>query len=89
MGVEIKAFRALCEAEIFTINGIRADTSDFGWHESNGVLSEWGGCKNCEFKTYKPTDEILKKYKISLDEYYMICNELSEKLSFGECGWCI
>ena len=35
-----------------------------------------------------PTQSILDKYKINVDEYKVIVEELEDKLSFGSCGWC-
>lgn len=90
MKLKLKVFDCLCATETFEINGIQANSSDFG--ENNDEDSENAddyGCGNMQFTTKPSTQEVLDKYKISVDEYNKIAEQLSEKMSFGCCGWCI
>lgn len=36
-----------------------------------------------------PTEIVLRKYSITKEEYYSICDELENKLHVGRCGWCV
>lgn len=88
MTLEIKPFHGLpCELEVFTINGINADVDDFG-----KVIFNHGSCMEnecgCEFQYKLPTDDVIAKYGITLDEYGEITSELNDKLYVYRCGWC-
>lgn len=90
MKLELKAYGALCALEIFTINNIKAESNDFGEkYDHNPEDAEEYGCGNMRFDSYDVNKEVLEKYKISKDEYYEICDKLTEELSFGNCGWCV
>ena len=90
MKLKIEIYDCLCATSVFKINGKDAYSTDFG---SQGDISpedaEEYACGNMQFITKEPTEEILKKYSISEKEYREIAEELSEKLSFGSCGWCV
>lgn len=74
-----------CSLEQFIINDITADYEDFGEidKESNGHE-----CRVFGFNPKDPSDEILKKYKITLDEYEQVCNKL-DVIFIGYCQLCI
>jgi len=74
-----------CSLEQFIINDIIADYEDFGEidKESNGHE-----CQIFGFKAKDPSDEILKKYEITLDEYDQVCNKL-DVIFMGYCQLCI
>jgi len=90
MELKLKFCRALCETSIFTINGINADYNDFGekYDRDSGNAEDYG-CGNMQFTGNPPTIEILKKYKITEDEYQEVVSKLEEGLSFGYCEWCV
>jgi len=87
----IKVYGCLCNLSEFTINGIEADKEDFGDQEDRDPSSaEPYGCGNMQFRMNKRSHpDILSKYGISEKEYAEIGEELEEKLSFGQCGWCV
>lgn len=88
--VEIDVYGCLCSLRKFVINNIDANYDDFGdKYDHNEDEADEYGCGDMRFDSRPPTKEILDKYKITEDEYYEICSELEEKLSFGYCGWCI
>lgn len=90
MELELKVFSYLCELDNFIINGVEADYYDFGEkYDHNPEEAEDYGCGNMKFISKPSTSKILEKYKITVEEYNEICNELKDKLSFGYCGWCI
>jgi len=90
MELTIKEYGALCELEIFTINGVDAEYDDFGEKYDNDTENaEDYGCGNMRFFPKPATGDILSKYRISIDEYNAITEELTTKLSFGSCGWCV
>lgn len=84
----LKIMGSYCSTELFTINGILANSSDFGssW---DVCVKENYGCVNMQFHASPSSNKVLKKYKISTDEYSEICKKLKEGLSFGKCGWCV
>lgn len=87
MEVEIKKFRCLpCSLEVFTINGIGASVDDFGESWTQGDCSR-GECTST-FKHGYPTQEVLDKYKITLEEFKEVCEKLEEALEVWGCGWC-
>lgn len=75
-----------CGLEIFEINNKEADIEDFG------EIERWGSCMNytCSqtFKYKLPTDKVLEKYGITLEEYSIVCNELENLLEVTNCGMC-
>lgn len=79
-----------CGLETFTINGKNASSIDFG----NIIDYEEGekdtyGCSNMHFEPEPPTEIVLRKYSITKEEYYSICDELENKLHVGRCSWCV
>nr|UVN09371.1 MAG: hypothetical protein [Bacteriophage sp.] len=44
---------------------------------------------NMHFEPEPPTEIVLRKYNITEEEYYSICDELENKLHVGRCGWCV
>ena len=89
MKLDLDVFDALCTTKTFKINGIDADTDDFGENNDHDEANaEAYCCGNMHFDPKLPTEEVLNKYKITVGEYGTICNELESKLSFGNCGWC-
>ena len=91
MELVIEPYDALpCGLETFTINGKKASSIDFG----NIIDYEEGekdayGCSNMHFEPEPPTEIVLRKYSITKEEYYSICDELENKLHVGRCGWCV
>ena len=94
MELVIEPFYALpCELEVFTINGKKADSFDFGMtsdhkEDYDDELAVYC-CYDVYFESEPPTEEVLHKYNITEEEYYDICHELENKLHVGSCGWCI
>ena len=90
MEVKIKPFKYLCDTEDFIINGIEADSDDFG--EVNDLCPESAeeyGCGDARFVIKEPTTKILSKYGITTEDYYIIADNLENMLSFGCCGLCV
>ena len=87
---KIVVYGCLCATREFEINGIEADHEDFGWKgDLDEANAEPYGCGDMRFVPNPPFDDVLKKYNITEAEYEEICAELTEKLSFGCCGWCV
>lgn len=86
----LEIFSALCSTSMFSINGIQADSSDFGSQcdESRDTAEDYG-CGDMRFTRKESSAEILEKYGITESEYCDICDQLEAKLSFGSCGWCV
>ena len=90
MELELEIYGALCSTSIFKINGIDADSNDFGSQsDTDPDSAEDYACGNMEFIPHLPTQEVLDKYKITSSEYLEIASKLGEGLSFGSCGWCV
>lgn len=90
MKLELEIYGCLCATKDFRINGISADSSDFGSQgDSDPDNAEPYGCGNMRFEGKPSTDEVLKAYGISESEYKEIVELLEDKLSFGSCGWCV
>jgi hypothetical protein len=92
MKMEIETYGALpCATSTFTINGIDADTSDFGSMESDGCPSECEGydCHNKHFVPDTVDKKIMEKYDISNNEVKEVQEKLTEILNVGDCGWCV
>ena len=89
MRLKVKGYNYLCTLEEFCINGIDANYDDFGVHKD--ISPETAGtyhCGNMKFTPKLPTQKVLDKYQITLEEYSTIANKLEDMLSFGSCGWC-
>lgn len=90
MELTIKPYGALCALQVFDINGISASYYDFGDnYDHDKESAEDYGCGDMQFDAKPPTQSILDKYNINIDEYNEICIKLKDALSFGSCGWCI
>jgi hypothetical protein len=90
--IEIVPYNALpCEAEVFTIRGVKADKSDFGSNiDTDPFNAEDYACGYNEFEAFTSVPEgVLVKYNITEAEFRKIQEELSEKFCVGSCGWCI
>jgi len=80
MKLELKVYDCLCSLSKFTINNIDADYDDFGEkYDHDPENAEDYACGDMQFNSKPYTQEILEKYKITVDEYNEICNELEEK----------
>jgi len=90
MTLELEVANSFCVPVTFRINGIEAVYNDFGdkFDESPEESPEEGGCGDMRFERKDSTSEILEKYDIKQVEYDQVCEQLEEKLSFGECNWC-
>lgn len=97
MNVKFQTYHSLpCEAREFFINGIPAETDDFGEEFDEGDrnacedrdIARWG-CVDYVFKRRPCSEMVLNRYKISEEEYSEICDLLEAKLSIGMCGWCV
>lgn len=87
---KIEALDCYCATKVFEINGIKADSDDFGYMcDVDPDNAEPYGCGDMRFVPKPPSDDVLKEYNITKEEYNEICAELEEKLSFGCCGWCV
>jgi hypothetical protein len=93
MKLIIKKYGGLpCSLERFVINGINADTDDFGSGSDKGSREqecEPYGCANWIFVGKPPTEKVLIKYCIRLEEYNYVVSQLERTLSVGSCGMCI
>ena len=90
MDYKIEVYDALCSTSVFIINSINADEDDFidKYDHAPGIAEPYG-CGDMRADVIEPTKDVLNKYKINEKEFYKIANELAEKVSFGNCGWCI
>lgn len=90
MELIIKPFHSLpCRLEVFTINGKGADQDDFGYmHDHDAESAETDTCSDMQFEFKFITKEILDKYKITEEEYRVICYELKRVLREGKCNSC-
>ena len=89
MILKLEIYGALCSTSVFKINGIDADSDDFGSQGDNDKDgAEDYGCGDMTFERNQPGNAILEKYKITEKEYHQIAQKLEDGLSFGSCGWC-
>lgn len=89
MKLEIEPCSACCFLKVFKINGIKADSSDFGHQEDvDETNAPDYGCGNMQFISKHATQDVLDKYDITVEDYNEILNELDRCLSFGYCDWC-
>ena len=88
MRIRFETHRALpCRPSVFVVNGIQADTDDFGEQDSHS--DGYYGCISNTFKPFRhPPKNVLNKCKISLEEFLDIGDILQEKLDIHNCGWC-
>lgn len=79
-----------CSLKTFTIRGVNADVYDFGdGSDESPDTADPYGCGDRRFRGKTPTEEVLHKYDITLDEYANIVALLESALYVGLCGWCI
>jgi len=95
MDLKLEIFNALCSTKEFYINGIMAESEDFGdkadmgTHPPDADEYDRYGCIDMQFTPKPATQEVLDRYNITKEEYDEIACQLAEGLSFGNCGWCI
>ena len=90
MKLELKGYGALCSTEVFVINDVPADSSDFGeQYDRNTADAEDYGCGDMTFTRIDAKPEVLAKYNITEPEYELVAGQLETVLSFGSCGWCV
>ncbi len=85
--IVIKPYEYLpCSLEVFTINGKKANPNDFGEGDTYGDP----GLNSCghRFRPKMPSQEVLDKYYIDLEEYKEITEALESELYVGQCGLC-
>ena len=88
MAYALTTYGSLCSTDVFSINTVAADADDFGENYATESSAE-EGCRDMRFYPKAPTAEVLAKYYIDELEYWSIANDLADKLSFGDCGWCV
>ena len=88
MKLELEIYDALCAASTFVINGVLADSYDFGYQGDQSEDPPDYCCGDMQFEGKAPTEAVLNKYGINKAEYALIVGQLETKLSFGSCGWC-
>ena len=85
----LKTDSVYCGAYTFTIRRKAADINDFGTlDDTNEKCAPDWGCGNMCFTPKFPTQEILDKYKISVDEYKQITEALEDGFAYGCCDMC-
>jgi hypothetical protein len=90
MKLKLEIGKYLCCTPTFVINGIQADTHDFGEKfDRSPETGEEYGCGDMQFTAIPPTLEVLTKYGISNIEYTLIADQLQKGLSFGQCSLCV
>lgn len=90
MELKLEIFGALCSTSEFEINGVAADSDDFGeQYDHDQENAEDYACGDMRFERKASTTEVLDKYKITESEYQEIAEKLEDGLSFGCCGWCV
>ena len=90
MDLKIEFYGSLCATSEFIINGIRADSNDFGSQgDEDSENAQDYGCGDMTFTPLSPSNEIMSKYNITELEFNDIAEKLKEGLSFGQCGWCV
>jgi len=90
MKLELEFGTAMCYTPTFRINGIRADSGDFGEQGDRAPEeAEDYACGDMQFTRSPATPEVLAKYGITGPEYELVAGHLEVGLSFGSCGWCV
>lgn len=90
MKLKIEPMKYYCSLNTFVINGIEGDYEDFGTkYDHSPETAKPYGCGNMKFDSKPATQEVLDKYKITLDDYSVVCDELSDALNFGNCNACV
>lgn len=89
MKLELDVYSAMCETKMFKINGIKATYKDFGEkYDATPDKVKPHFCGNMVFKRIAPTQQVLDKYCITVNEYDFICERLTASISFGTCRLC-
>ena len=90
MKLELEFGSSYCYCPTFRINGIQAESQDFGNQYDDGDADDVDGhgCADMKFVPGDPTREILSKYGISEAEFLLVAGQLEAGLSFGNCGMC-
>jgi len=66
MDLKLEFGHALCYCPVFEINGIEANSTDFGEKfDHNPAIADDYGCGDMRFDSKPATNKILKKYKIT------------------------
>ena len=86
-----------CQLDECYLNGVSLNQCDFGTSYDTGgdCDSEDIMCYGCVNRVFKPLedeelkDKVMKKYRITENEYYEIQDHLESVLYVGECGWCV
>ena len=75
--------------EKFEINSVDAYIDEFGysWDHNPEDAPEYG-CGNMKFEPKRASSELLAKYKITIEEFYEICDLIDSKVSWGRCAMC-
>lgn len=90
MDLKFKVYGCLCAMELFEVNGVPADSDDFGTQgDEDRENAEDYACGDMRFRRKEPLPEVLEKYHLTEDEYAEVAGKLEEGLSFGRCGWCV
>ena len=90
MKLEIEFGSALCWTPTFRINGVDANSRDFGeQYDRDPESAEDYACGDMQFTRVPSNPEVLAKYGITVPEYELIAGQLEAGLSFGSCGWCV
>ena len=97
VNIKVKSAYALpCTTSYFSVNNIDAVLDDFGTMEDiepfenpEPYSDECYSCGNMQFISKPATKAVMEKYKLTLDEYDLICNILGSVFDIGYCGWCV
>ena len=76
---------------LFYVNGIYGDYDDFGTKEDGGRYYDsfdTPHCADMHFEPGTPSEDCLKKYRITEDDFDVIADMLVNQLAFGCCGMC-
>lgn len=88
--VRLEVFGALCSLKTFTIDGKRVNEDDFFTQDDHGRdYAEEYACGNMVGTPVKPTIKVLKKYKLTEEEFDVVSEAAADLVSFGNCGWCV
>lgn len=88
--VELEAYGSLCSLQTFTINGIEAEEEEFvEKYDHCPDEAEDYGCGDMRAEIIEASENVLERYKISIEDYNEIAEKVSELVSFGSCGWCV
>lgn len=98
MKYKAECYGSLCSLSLFVINGKEAEAEDFvdKYDHSPEEAYDYSpeeaknyGCGDMRAEPLPVNQKILIKYDITEEEYFIIANDIAEKLSFGNCEWCI